>query len=80
LVVGQAHYQLFNDRAIVVQWRLNDASTLTLVANMGNEPARIDYSCDGDVLFASGPDVDKDLHQGGLGPWSVIFYLKEAEK
>ncbi|MGZ8929186.1 MAG: malto-oligosyltrehalose trehalohydrolase [Methylobacter sp.] len=79
-VVGQAHYQLFNDRAIAVQWRLNDASTLTLVANMGNEPARIDYSCDGDVLFASDSEVDNNLREGGLSPWAVIFYLKEAEK
>ncbi|MGZ5526254.1 MAG: malto-oligosyltrehalose trehalohydrolase, partial [Methylomonas sp.] len=61
LVVGQAHYQLLNDRALAVQWRLNDASTLTLVANMGKEPARVNYSCDGDVLFASDSEVDKYL-------------------
>ena len=80
LVVGQAHYQLFNDRALVVQWRLNDASTLTLVANMGNEPARIDYSCDGDVLFASDSEVDNNLRGGDLSPWAVIFYLEAAKK
>jgi len=80
LVVGQAHYQLFNDKAIVVQWRLNDASTLTLVANMGKEPVTINYSCDGDVLFAGDSEVSKHLSEGRLNPWSVIFYLKESEK
>lgn len=80
LVVGQAHYQLLNDRALVVQWRLNDASTLTLVANMGKEPARVNYSCGGDVLFASDSEVDKYLRIGDLGPWAVIFYLQAAKK
>ncbi|MGZ5030251.1 MAG: DUF3459 domain-containing protein, partial [Methylobacter sp.] len=80
LVVGQAHYQLLNDRALAVQWRLNDASTLTLVANMGKEPARVNYSCDGDVLFASDSEVDKYLGTGDLGPWAVVFYLQAAKQ
>jgi maltooligosyltrehalose trehalohydrolase len=80
LVAGQAHYQLFSDRALAVQWRLNDASTLTLVANMGKEPARADYYCDGEVLFASDSEVDKYLRTGDLGPWTVIFYLQAARK
>jgi maltooligosyltrehalose trehalohydrolase len=80
LVAGQAHYQLLNDRALAVQWQLNDASTLTLVANMGKEPARIDYACSGDVLFASDSEVDKYLRTGDLGPWAVVFYLQAAKK
>jgi maltooligosyltrehalose trehalohydrolase len=80
LVAGQAHYQLFSDRALAVQWRLNDASTLTLVANMGKEPARADYYCNGEVLFASDSEVDKYLRTGDLGPWAVIFYLQAARK
>jgi 1,4-alpha-glucan branching enzyme/maltooligosyltrehalose trehalohydrolase len=78
LVVGQAHYQLFNGRALTVQWRLNGASTLTLAANLGNDPAKVDCTCGGEVLFASDPDVNEYLHQGCLHPWSVIFYLQEA--
>ncbi|MDO9270158.1 MAG: malto-oligosyltrehalose trehalohydrolase [Methylobacter sp.] len=80
IVAGQAHYLLFNDRALTVQWQMNDASILTLVANLGSDSARVDCSCEGDVLFASDSAVHKKLRQGFLNPWSVIFYLKEADK
>ncbi|MGZ4955683.1 MAG: malto-oligosyltrehalose trehalohydrolase [Methylobacter sp.] len=80
IAAGQAHYLIFDDKALTVQWRLNDASTLTLVANLGNESAKIDYACRGTVLFASDSEVDKNLRQGFLSPWSVVFYLEEAEK
>ncbi|MDD5319290.1 MAG: malto-oligosyltrehalose trehalohydrolase [Methylococcales bacterium] len=74
---GQAHYRLLNDRALSVQWRLNDDSMLILVANLGTEPASVDCACDGKVLFATASDVEKNLQQGSLNPWSVIFYLEE---
>ncbi|TAK63032.1 malto-oligosyltrehalose trehalohydrolase, partial [Methylobacter sp.] len=63
IVVGQAHYRLFADSALTVQWRLNDGSTLTLAANLGNDPAKVECSCDGEVLFVSDSDVDKNLRQ-----------------
>jgi 1,4-alpha-glucan branching enzyme/maltooligosyltrehalose trehalohydrolase len=80
IVVGQAHYRLFGDRALTVHWRLNDGSTLMLAANLGSDPARVDCSCDGDVLFASDSDVDKNLRHGRLSPWSAVFYLAKAEE
>lgn len=80
IVAGQARYRLFSDRALTVKWRLNDGSTLLLAANLGSEPARVVYAFDGDVLFASDSDVDENLRQGNLGPWSVVFYLKETKK
>lgn len=80
MVSGSAQYRLLNDRALTVQWRLNDGSTLTLAANLGSEPARVDCCCDGKVLFASDSETNKNLRQGSLSPWSVIFYLEEVEK
>jgi maltooligosyltrehalose trehalohydrolase len=80
MLAGQAHYRVFDDRALTVQWTLNDTSILTLVANPGSEPATIDYSSRGDVLFASDSEADKNLRQGYLSPWSVAFYLEEAKK
>jgi len=77
---GQAHYRLLNDRALSVQWRLNDGSTLMLAANLGTEPASIACACDGRVLFANASDVPKNIQQGSLSPWSVIFYLEEPKK
>ncbi len=75
---GHAYYLLFNDRALTVQWLLNDNSTLTLVANLGKNPARVQCACEGNVLFASDKDTRKNLHQGRLDPWTVIFCLQEA--
>ena len=76
----QTHYRLLNDRALTVQWYLNDGSTLTLLANLGSEPASIDDAYDGEVLFASNPDVMKGRQQDSLNPWSVIFYLHDPKK
>jgi 1,4-alpha-glucan branching enzyme/maltooligosyltrehalose trehalohydrolase len=76
---GQAHYRLLNGWVLTVQWRFNDGSTLTLLANLGSEPARVDWSCDGEVLFASDSDMKKSLLQGSLSPWTVIFYLEEPK-
>jgi maltooligosyltrehalose trehalohydrolase len=64
-----------------VQWHLNDGSALILAANLSSEPAIIDGdSYDGEVLFASASDVQKNQQQGNLSPWSVIFYLEEPQK
>jgi len=77
---GSAQYRVLDDRAISVQWRLSDGSTLMLAANLGSEPATVDCHGNGEVLFASDSKVKKNVRQGSLNPWSVIFYLKEARK
>lgn len=76
---GLAHYRLLSDRAITVQWRLNDGSTLLLAANLGANEAASDCPLNGDVIFATDADVELNLQQGFLKPWSAIFYLQEAE-
>lgn len=77
---GQADYRLLSDRALTVQWQLNDGSVLTLIANLGNEPARVDVSAHGKLLFASNDELEDTLLQGSMSPWSANFYLPEAEK
>jgi maltooligosyltrehalose trehalohydrolase len=75
----QAHYRLLSDKALNVQWRLNDDSTLILAANLGGEPVSADYFGNGKLLFTShsGTTPNRD---DGLSPWQVIFYLEESEK
>jgi maltooligosyltrehalose trehalohydrolase len=73
----QARYQLFNDRAIHVQWQLNDGSILTLTANLGATETTIDCPVHGRVLYASSSGTQKNLPQAKLGPWSVQFCLEE---
>ncbi len=75
----QARYQIWDNRAISVKWRLGDGSTLTLAANLGDKTAAIDCPCRGDVLFASDSTVQATLQQGRLEPWAVIFSLEALE-
>jgi maltooligosyltrehalose trehalohydrolase len=75
----QAHYRLLSDKALSVQWRLSDDSTLILVANLGGEPVSADYSGDGELLFASRTETTQN-RDVGLSPWEVIFYLEESKK
>lgn len=72
---GKASYRLLTDRALQVQWSFADASTLTLLANLGG-PTTVTMPADrpGVVLFASD---EAALQQGRLSPWSVIFLLQE---
>lgn len=77
---NQADYRLMDDKAMHVQWYLNDGSTLMLAANLGNKPAKADCHGRGKVLFATADDLETDLEQGVLPPWSVIFYLEELRK
>ncbi len=80
MVGGQAHYRLLNERTLSVEWRLNDGSALRLLANLDSEPAKVDCSRSGEVLFASDAEVKKNQLQGSLSPWSVIFCLDEEPK
>lgn len=75
---GQADYRLLNDTALTVQWRLNDGSSLKLIANLGSQPAMVDCSGGGKLLFTSDAGLENTLCQGCIGPWSVIFYLFES--
>ncbi|MGR8940362.1 MAG: malto-oligosyltrehalose trehalohydrolase [Gammaproteobacteria bacterium] len=74
---GHAHRcRLLNEKALTVHWRLNDGSTLILLANLGCEPSTADGVPAGEVLFASDPEAQNNLRQGRLQPWSVMFYLE----
>jgi maltooligosyltrehalose trehalohydrolase len=72
----QARYRLIGDRAIHVSWQLNDGSTLLLTANLGITLVNTAYSARGKVLYASSSGTHKNLLQGKLDPWSVLFCLE----
>jgi maltooligosyltrehalose trehalohydrolase len=75
----QARYRLIADRAIHVQWPLNDGSLLTLTANLGAEEADAEFPAAGRVLYASPGEAQEALRQGKLPPWSALFCLEEAD-
>ncbi|MBD9356514.1 malto-oligosyltrehalose trehalohydrolase [Methylomonas albis] len=79
LTGGQADYRLLSDRALTVQWQLNDGSILKLIANLGSEPVSVDFSGGGKLLFSSNAELENTLRQGGMEPWSIFLYLQESE-
>jgi maltooligosyltrehalose trehalohydrolase len=75
----QAHYRIWEDRALSVNWYLSDGSILVLIANLSNDTTSIDYVAHGEVLFASDTKVQMDLNKGYLRPWSVIFLQSQGQ-
>ena len=70
VLVGSATVQLCGDRAVWVQWHLNDGATLTLAANFDDLPCWVDPPVIGEPLFIVG-----SIRNGELGPWSVAWFL-----
>lgn len=77
---GKASYRILNERALVVNWPMNDGSTLNLVANLGSEPVWANWFCEGEILFASDLDAMDRIEQGRLKPWAVVFFLAEPDE
>lgn len=77
---GQGSYRLLAERAIHVQWRLSDDSTLRLTANLGSRQAGVDCPCGGRLLYASSDGLAHELQQGRMAPWSVLFCLEEVQQ
>lgn len=73
----QTQYRTWEERALTVNWCLSDGSILMLIANLSHDSTRIDSRVDGEVLFATDSKITKDLNEGNLRPWSVIFLLKQ---
>jgi malto-oligosyltrehalose trehalohydrolase len=69
---------MLSDSALRVSWTLGDGSALELVANLLDQTSEVRGrgEIDGDVLFATHPDLPADLRAGRLPPWSVLWLLR----
>jgi maltooligosyltrehalose trehalohydrolase len=78
LMVGKAGYETLDGRGLRAHWQLADGSTLTLLANMGEQTVT-DIARPGNrVLYplSSGTTGDFD---NTLPPWSVWWFLDVAK-
>jgi len=76
-LAGGAHgdgYQMLGATAFRVAWRLGDGSHLTLVANLGAQPAIATYAAGGARIFALG-DVPASAVAAALPPWSAGWFI-----
>jgi malto-oligosyltrehalose trehalohydrolase len=71
---GEDH-ELLAETALRVRWRFGDGARLTLIANLGGEPAAAEYAADGMRVLALG-DVPAHGGAGTLPPWSAGWFLR----
>ncbi|HEX3466092.1 MAG TPA: malto-oligosyltrehalose trehalohydrolase [Candidatus Elarobacter sp.] len=66
-------YEMLGGTAFRVRWRFGDGTRLTLVTNLGEQPARISPAAGGEVIYRFDAAEPGD---GTLGPWSVAWFLE----
>jgi maltooligosyltrehalose trehalohydrolase len=71
-----------SETALRVAWTLGDGTTLELVANLADQTSevRAESEIQGDVLFATHPDLAAALRAGRLPPWSVLWLLRHPAR
>jgi maltooligosyltrehalose trehalohydrolase len=75
---------LASDRGLAVQWRLGDGSTLTIYANLKDEPWAVPTVLShqineaGRVIYETAPGSESSLRCGTFEPWSVVVKLREG--
>jgi hypothetical protein len=48
---------------------------LALIANLAHQASEVSIEAEGELLFASHPDLPAQARQGRLPPWSVLWLL-----
>ncbi len=72
---GETAHRLVGDRGVGAQWALGDGSLLTLTANLSSEPLPGFEQATGKLLYATEGATEGERE---LPPWSVAWYLEEA--
>jgi maltooligosyltrehalose trehalohydrolase len=72
---GAAEGTLIADRGLQVSWMLGDGSRLTLIGNVGSEPATGFALPAGEPIFESQPGLIAEVEKGQLPGWSLIWFL-----
>lgn len=68
---GAAEYRRIGERGLRIRWTLGDGSALTLLANLGPEPARGFGRPEGEPLYSTVRGMED-----AMPPWSVAWYLE----
>jgi maltooligosyltrehalose trehalohydrolase len=72
---GEATQTLIEPTGLCVTWTLGDGARLTLVANLGDQPQSGFAQPEGEIIFANRSGADKELAEGILAAWSVVWSL-----
>jgi len=66
-----------SDTAVAATWRLGTGEMLTIAANLGSEPARLDAP-EGGLLFESETGAAGSAHAGTLKPRTTVAFIAAA--
>jgi maltooligosyltrehalose trehalohydrolase len=64
--------------AFAVDWALSEGSVLHLIANLGDEPARLVGRTAGRLIYATHPNIRQTVTKNELAPWSVTWLLERG--
>ncbi|HWT06563.1 MAG TPA: DUF3459 domain-containing protein, partial [Xanthomonadales bacterium] len=67
-------FHMLGPTAFDVRWRFGDGTRLTLIANLGAQPATVSSAARGARIFALG-DVPANADAAALPPWSAGWFL-----
>jgi maltooligosyltrehalose trehalohydrolase len=74
--------ETLSETALRVSWACDDGAVLELVANLVDQTSevRAEGEIQGDVLFATDPELPAALRAGRLPPWSVLWLLRRPPR
>jgi maltooligosyltrehalose trehalohydrolase len=73
--------EVLSAAALRVAWTFDDGAMLELVANVVDQTSEVkERDIQGDVLFATHPDLPAELRAGRLPPWSVLWLLRQPSR
>ena len=76
ILPGQATFEMLGSRGLLVNWRAEAHSGLTLIANLEKEELREVPRPIGKLLFASEEDVTSALDRNQMPPWSAAWFQR----
>lgn len=73
-----AEFRTFAARGLLVKWRLDDGSLLTLLANLGPDPIQPCPWPGSDVIFGTPAELSEPPLPEALPAWSAVWSLREG--
>jgi hypothetical protein len=74
---AQSSFAASEDRALTVEWRIGDTTTLSLIANLSGVPVTLAQHPSGQIIYSNSMAVELERKQGQtqMPPWFVAWLL-----
>jgi malto-oligosyltrehalose trehalohydrolase len=74
---GQASFAASEDKALTVEWRIGDTTTLSLIANLSAVPVTLVVRRPGQIIYSNSmaAALEREQEQTQMPPWLVAWLL-----